>query len=312
MKQYLNLQDLLQILGVETVQATRFICGLREAPEQTFLEVYGQGRIVEEAHKHRCDLNLRGLDALDLRTLRPDGTHWDFRLKQNREDAEAMVRRLKPRWLIGSPPCVSFSKLKRTLNYWRMDASKVRAIKKEGRQHLRLMMRLYHIQLDHKCYFLHEHPESASSWAEPCVQELLARDDASVATADQGQYGLKAKGADGEQWPAVRPTTFMSNSPAMIKRLQDRCPRTHTHQPLLDGRARNAQLYPAELILEILRGMRDQADDDMLPAEEEADMHRVSLLHAGFTDEQACTYSPLFCLPICLTRRSHSITRCHD
>ena len=62
-------------------------------------------------------------------------------------------------------------------------------MKKEGRQHLRFMARIYQMQINHGCYFLHEHPESFGSWDEPCIKELVSRQDAKTATAVQCPYG---------------------------------------------------------------------------------------------------------------------------
>ena len=47
---------------------------------------------------------------------------------------------------------------------------------------------------------------------------------------------------------------------SMSPRLSTRFSKTHAHQHLVGGRAKNAENYPIELIVEILRGMRDTAD----------------------------------------------------
>ena len=46
----------------------------------------------------------------------------------------------------------------------------------------------------------------------------------------------------------------------MAARLSRRCSRTHVHEPLLAGKAKAAEDYSDQLILEILRGMRDTED----------------------------------------------------
>ena len=46
----------------------------------------------------------------------------------------------------------------------------------------------------------------------------------------------------------------------MAKRLSIRCSKQHVHEPLLAGKAKAAEIYPDQLVLEILRGMRDTAD----------------------------------------------------
>ena len=47
-----------------------------------FMEIYGQNIMVKLAHQRR-DLNVCGLDALDLRTRKPNGEPWDFRKKSD-------------------------------------------------------------------------------------------------------------------------------------------------------------------------------------------------------------------------------------
>ena len=71
-------------------------------------EVYGRGSLMEAAHGCRRNLNLRGLDALDLRTAKADGTPWDFNKAEDRKLARYMIETRCPTWIIGSPPCTSF------------------------------------------------------------------------------------------------------------------------------------------------------------------------------------------------------------
>ena len=82
-------------------------------------------------------------------------------------------------------------------------------------------------------------------------------------------YDLMAPSTAGEPVPAKKPTTWMSNPAAMIRRLSKTCNNQHSHQPLMGGRAKDAELYPKKLIWEIVRGMRDQLDEDLLKEEEE-------------------------------------------
>ena len=58
------------------------------------------------------------------------------------------------------------------------------------------------------------------------------------------------------------------------------------------GRAKDAELYPKKLLLEILRGMRDQADEDVLREEEEAEFQKVASMHSGFGNPDTVPYAP--------------------
>ena len=70
--------DALRIAGVQEAKATEFakyVCSMR--PPSTFMEIYGRS-ISDYAGAHRRNLNVSGLGALDLRTLKPDGQTWNF------------------------------------------------------------------------------------------------------------------------------------------------------------------------------------------------------------------------------------------
>ena len=131
---------MLQILGVEPVDATRYVCSLRNMDPTTFMEVYGQGRMIKMANDCR-NLNLRGLNAMDLRTCKPDGQPWDFRNPDDRSLAERLVLETEPTWLIGWPPCVSWCTLNQGLNYPKMDPAKIHLLMTEARLHLDFVCR---------------------------------------------------------------------------------------------------------------------------------------------------------------------------
>ena len=52
--------------------------------EASPVEVYWRGSIMADANLRKRNLNVRGLDALDPRTLKEGGTPWDFSLKKDR------------------------------------------------------------------------------------------------------------------------------------------------------------------------------------------------------------------------------------
>ena len=287
---YVDLMDALQLLGVDVVDATRFVCSLKATDPATFMEIYGQGRMVKMAN-NRQDLNLRGLDAIDLRTNKPDGSPWDLSKQEDQDLAEALVVQTKPRLLIGSPPCTAWCILNQHLTFPKMDPSRVQQIMTQAREHIQFVCRRYRLQLDNTRFILHEQPLTAKNWLEPCVTQLLDLKNVQVVTGHRCQYGLTAPDADGLPAPALKPTRWMSNSRCMLARLDRKCPRDHQHQPLLSGRAHAAERYPDELLLEILRGMRDEEDQAMLrEEEEEQDYHRIAAINSTFDDPNL--YSP--------------------
>ena len=93
----------LQTLGVEATQAAQYVASLHKRPVTVF-EAYGRGALTEQATKQRRNLNLEGLAAMDLRTCKPDGQHWDFTNPADQKLALNMRAKLKPDWIVGSPP----------------------------------------------------------------------------------------------------------------------------------------------------------------------------------------------------------------
>ena len=54
---------------------------------------------------------------------------------------------------------------------------------------------------------------------------------------------------------AKKPTRFMTNSRSIGHELRRKCDRAHPHQPLVDGRAKDAARYPPALCRAICRGI---------------------------------------------------------
>ena len=106
------------------------------------MEIYGRGAILDAAHGCRRNLNVSGLDALDLRTNKPDGSPWNFNKRSDRRLAYRMVKEQKPDWVLGSPPCTPFCTWNAGINKSKCDPAKMQASLSEGRAHLRFVLRL--------------------------------------------------------------------------------------------------------------------------------------------------------------------------
>ena len=269
------LMDVLQTLGVGPEEANRYSSKIMRISSQplnpTFVEMYGCGNIVQAANHVLRDLNVEGLNAFDLRTSKPNGAAWDFSRRGDRREALQYVKDKKPTWIIGSPPCTAFSRLQ-GLNFPKMDPVKVERMLKEARRHLHFVISLYQLQLADNRHFLHEHPVGATSWKDPYMERILKHPKVGVTVADQCMYGLTTAGPDGQPMAAQKPTKWASSSPHMLRRLSTRCDKLHAHQHLVGGRAAAAAYYPAKLISQILRGMRDTADAEVKENEYSAEM----------------------------------------
>ena len=285
--------DVLQTVGVSVGDATAYATMVIKdrAPisavqagqqyDPTFFELYGKGNLVRASHGCRRHLHVNGLDAFDLRTMKPNGEYWDFSKSADRQLAKSMVETLKPMWVIGSPPCTFFSAWNQGINLRRMDPAKVELMRAEAVKHLHFVMGIYKMQLDGGRHFLHEHPATASSWSDPWVIKMLQHPRVSALVSHQCEYGLLTPDSDGVPTPAKKPTRWMSSSSFMLERLSRRCSGDHTHQHLSGGRAKAAEDYSIELITEILRGIRDTADAEEKWGDECHEELSIAMIKAG-------------------------------
>lgn len=147
--------------------------------------------------------------ALDLTTCDETGQPWDFDNAAQRAKARQLVRDTEPTVLIGSPMCAAFCQWQ-SINFPKMDPEKVRTILSRARMHLRFTCELYEMQIKAGQLFLHEHPATATSWAEPCVARIARLPGVRIVRADQCQHGME--GDDhGTTLPIEKPTRWMSN-----------------------------------------------------------------------------------------------------
>ena len=93
----------LYLCGVSEEMARKKAKDVVNPNEATFFEMYGRGEVVRQANTTRRDLNVVGLEAMDLRTTKPDGTPWNFCLRKDRKLAMQMLDEKNPFFVIGSP-----------------------------------------------------------------------------------------------------------------------------------------------------------------------------------------------------------------
>ena len=165
----------------------------------------------------------------------------------------------------------------------------------DAKKHVRFCIELYMEQIHGGRYFLHEHPENATSWKMPEVIELAAQAGVGMTACDMCAYGMKIVDKDGEA--LVRKSTrFLTNADEVAKRINKRCsnretptasPRQrslrgssresgerlrapadeaaklkiraqHRHANILGGHARQCQVYPREFCKEVCAGVAAQ------------------------------------------------------
>ncbi|MDA8582881.1 hypothetical protein N9L68_01585 [bacterium] len=113
---------------------------------------------------------------------------------------------------------------------------------------MEFVAKLHEKQIEGRRVLIDENPAHAKSWALPCIKMMLRRFDVDVVEADQCMYGLKTRGISKAHLVlAKKPTKFMTNSMSIGQALRRKCDGSHTHQPLVDGRAKDALVFGPEL-----------------------------------------------------------------
>ena len=238
----------------------------RKAQIRTILsEVYSAPRVTAMARRRRK----YGIDpgvALDLTTVDEHGRPWDFDDPRQRQQAQRLLAEQRPVLLIGSPMCTAFSRLQQ-IGIHRRDQAKMEENRARALVHLRFACQLYLKQIARGGYFIHEHPSSADSWSEPCVQEVWAMTGVRRVIGDQCIFGQATE----EGAPVKKPTGFLTNSPEMAIELEKRCqgkrgecsrPGGGRHAPCLGKVAQRAAIYHDKLCEAILRGLSKQMRAD--------------------------------------------------
>ena len=257
--------DSLRMAGVDrttAISTAQAMYGVRHTQATpSVMEMYG--RSIHDLIRRR-NLNIEGLGALDLRTVKADGNPWNFNKKSDRKMARDLVSQQQPEWIIGSPPCTPFSIWNFGIHFKKMSPAKVEAMLEEGRVHLAFVSSHYRMQMRRGKYFLHEHPATALSWREEQIASIARDPTVHVVVGDQCQYGLVTPSAEDKSklMPALKPTRFMTNSHIMSRQLDKRCPKDHVHQQLVGNRCKDAAFYPAPLVKAMLKGITLQFEHD--------------------------------------------------
>ena len=245
----------------------------RSCARRIVSEMYSPPRVTVEIRRGRYRHLMPGF-ALDLTVVDPeDGLPWDFSKPDKRDKARRMRRNQRPYMLIGSPECTAFSTWQRLNEARSKDRVAYQRARTAAALHIKFMMELYDEQIADGHYFLHEHPRYATSWQLAEVERLLMHPDVAMSHADQCQYGAKAVRGGARGRPIMKPTSFMSNSPEVLKALSKRChghagrcsiPGGPMHASCSSVRAKDAAKYPRELCRAMLKGVTAQLRADSI------------------------------------------------
>ena len=110
-------------------------------------------------------------------------------------------------------------------------------------------------QIQHRAgrVFVFEHPLTATSWGQKCMQELMNVPGVLTSVMDMCCYGMTSVDEQGEG--LVRKSTqILKNAPEIADALSQRCCGGHRHVALMSGRAAKAAIYPPGFCSELLKG----------------------------------------------------------
>ena len=88
-------------------------------------------------------------------------------------------------------------------------------------EHVRVCIVFAKMQMKRGKSLVFEHPASASTRHEPCMQKLLGVPGVDWQTPGQCQYGLVTKDPDGFDKPAKKPTRLVYNGLCLLEELFD-------------------------------------------------------------------------------------------
>ena len=228
-----------------------------------------------EGKYHMCELwspprmckrtqraGLKGGWSLDLTvTDEDDGEPWDFDSEAKQEKAMRKVREDKPTCIVVSPMCSAFSALQ-SLNFSKMDPTKVREVIDKGMRHLNFAMKLCEVQWSQGGYFVFEHPWGARSWDTPSVRKVMGLAGVKVVRTDMCQYKMQSEDHEGPG-AVLKPTGILTNCPGIAMAMQRRCNGGHRHVSLINGRAKACQKYTDQFCDAVCGGLAKQIRDDI-------------------------------------------------
>ena len=157
-------------------------------------EIYSPPRVNAELRRRRWRHLVPGLSPDLTVNGPPDGQPWDVRKEAKITRARELIRKQKPFMLIGSPECVAFRNWQ-YLNETMANAPQLQKTLKrntETKLHIDFVASLYREQIEGGTYFLHAHPNHATSWELGSMADPLEPPGVGVVRGDQCQYGAEA------------------------------------------------------------------------------------------------------------------------
>ena len=211
--------------------------------DDTIVELYSPPRVVEEARKR----GLRAELSIDLTT------GYDLSMPEQKEHVKRELAKRKPKLLVTSPPCTKFSPLQNLRKDWETFEEEWHG----AVNHVDFSMECLEEQLHRGGHGLHEHPDTATSWTLPSVQNYLNHDEIILVKSHQCRFGLRV-----HQGLNRKSTLFATSCDAIAVNLQRLCECELPHEPLVGGLPKAAETYPPKLVQAMIDGLIQEWVDE--------------------------------------------------
>ncbi len=227
-------------------QAFEMLLG-QEGMRPVVSEVFSPPRVAKKAE----EMGMTAGSSFDYET------GWDLGREDHKRKMWKQLKQEEPELVILCPPCKAFTILQE-LNFGKMDLKKAITLVSCGLDNLQLAMEIAKWQWKRGKYFLFEHPDTARSWNEECVEEVKKLEEVDRGRCDMCAHGMAVTPEGYNR----KPTGIMSNSRMILKEVCLECPGGHPHVALIGGLAHKAQRYPEKFCQAVIRGLRRQLRQD--------------------------------------------------
>ena len=220
--------------GAKRTSEAAELLGLSHQQLKSVLEIYNPGCFAKRVHLH----DLESACAFDLAL----GT--DLLSRRKQQEALKLMNDVRPGLIIVSPPCRMYSAaMQNLLKDYRAENPEAMKRYMANRKEAQVLLDFAAeaCELAHKLNlsFVLEHPATASSWHTEVLKRLCRLDGVHRITMDQCSFNLR-----GEQGLHRKSTGILTNNRHIAERLEVRCTRDHTHEPIEGGkRSIRSQVY---------------------------------------------------------------------
>ena len=196
---------------------------------------------------------------MDLSTIdKEDGKPWNLSCPKKAEKAMKMLKESRPQLLIGSPIGAIMSN-RQNINPERVTSEQNREIQQDKDAHVHALTEMYKEQAKHGVYYIHEHPESETSWNQEDMLNMLNQTETKRTKGHMTrQSSIKASEDKKHE------VGWMTNSSKIANAMKKRHWKLDSTKPEPETRA--DQEYPKKMCKEIIRGLMEQIICDRIEA----------------------------------------------